>query len=253
MIDDSWKKRLVSFDERRDILVPGNEQGTIHFAIDLFIYLANQSIKDHDFFAVALSGGSTPKAIYKGLSQPENASKINWSKVLLFWSDERCVPLDHPDSNFHMAMTAGLGKLPIPKENIFPMICEGNIEDNAKNYEKLIKEKIPSGIFDLVMLGMGEDGHTASLFPRTHALHAASQLVAANYVPQKNTWRMTLTYDCINNARNIIIYIIGKNKADMVKEIFSGEYKPDDLPIQRAGTSRHKALLVLDSDAAAKI
>jgi 6-phosphogluconolactonase len=114
----------------------------------------------------------------------------------------------------------------------------------------LVEKILPNGVFDLVMLGMGEDGHTASLFPKTHGLHAEDRFVIANFIPQKNVWRMSLTFECINAARNIVIYVLGKSKASMVKQVLSGPYQPDDLPIQRVGTREHKALWVFDNAAA---
>jgi 6-phosphogluconolactonase len=250
----NWKKQIQSYDERRDILIPGDEKSTLEFCIQQFIEIGRQAIEQHNYFAVALSGGSTPKSIYKGLSSEKYKNQLDWSKVLLFWSDERSVPPNDPESNFHMAMEAGFKNLPLKKENIFRMKAEDDIEEHAKEYERTIREKIPSKIFDLVMLGMGEDGHTASLFPKTHALHApASRLVVANFVTQKNTWRMSLTFDCINQAKHIAIYVIGKNKTEMVKRIFNSAYDPDLLPIQKIGIPQNHALWILDQDAAQEL
>lgn len=250
MLRSQWQQLLKAYDVRWDLFVPGDYQATLAFCIASFIEIANESIADHGYFAVALSGGSTPKAIYQGLAQPDNRTKINWSKVLLFWSDERCVPKTHPDSNYRMAMEAGFASLPIPKENIFPIETEGDLEKNARDYEHIIREKISLKTFDLVMLGMGDDGHTASLFPKTHGLHAQNRLVIPNFLPDKEIWRMTLTYECINAARNIIIYVMGKNKAEMLKRVLLGPFEPDLLPIQKVGTPEHKALWLADDEAA---
>lgn len=247
---NSEKNILFPMDERRDLIVPGDAEKTLQFCIELFISLANQAIANHNYFAAALSGGSTPKAIYQGLSSPKYASSVDWKKVFLFWSDERCVPHNHPESNYHMAMEAGISKLPIPSANIFPMPSEGNLEKGAEEYEKILLTKVPSGSLDLVMLGMGEDGHTASLFPKTHALHTQAKLVVPNYIPQKSIWRMTFTFECINKAHHTNIYVLGKSKAEMVKKIFTSSYEPDELPIQRVGTPAHKALWILDTPAA---
>lgn len=249
----NWKKHVQAYDDRRDIVIPGNTLEAIAFCVEQFIDIAQESIRDHGFFSVALSGGSTPKAIYQSLSSPFNSSRVDWKRVLLFWSDERSVPKDDPESNYHMAMTSGFATLPIPQENIFRMQAEDNIEENAKAYESLIKVKLGGKPFDLVMLGMGEDGHTASLFPKTHGLHTKERLAIANFVPQKNTWRMTLTFECINASRNIDIYILGKGKAEMLRKVLTAPYDPDTFPIQRIGIPEHKALLVLDKDAAAGI
>lgn len=244
---------IQGYDERRDIAIPGDRAATIQFCIAHFQKLAANAIAKHGYFAVALSGGSTPKAIFEGLTSPENLPKMDWEKFLVFWSDERAVPLDNPDSNYHMAMEAGLIKAPIPVENIFPMETLGDIEANAKAYEQLIKDNVPNQRFDLIMLGMGDDGHTASLFPKTHGLHTTDRLVIANYIPQKTTWRMTFTYDCINEGSNIAIYLMGGNKAPMLKKVLEGPYDPDEYPVQKVGTPSNKALWIVDSDAAREL
>ena len=236
-------------DSRRNIIIPGDKVATIQFCIKHFIKLANDAIEHHGFFSVALSGGSTPKALYEGLVSQE----IDWSRVLLFWSDERAVLPENPESNYHMAMDAGFNKLPIPQNHIFRMRAESRIEENAREYESMIKKTLPEGIFDLVMLGVGDDGHTASLFPGTAGLTTKQRLVIANYVPQLSTWRMTLTFDCINSARNIAIYATGKNKAAMVARILSsGEEKPANLPAACVGTPSNKALWILDDPASSE-
>lgn len=246
MTNTQWKKTVITFDERRDLLIPGDYETSLKFSVDHFLMLAQQSIAKHGHFAVALSGGSTPSAIYRGLAQADARKKVDWSRVWLFWSDERCVPRDHPDSNYRMAMESGLSDLPILKENIFPIPTEGNLDSNAKAYEAVIMRKLGSASFDLVMLGMGDDGHTASLFPKTHGLHPTENLVVANFLPHKQIWRMTLTFDCINVAHNIVLYVFGAGKSQMVKRIFTEPYQPDLLPAQRIGTEEHKALWLLD-------
>lgn len=247
-MDDSI---IQSFDERRDIVVPGEALETIQFCTNQFVEIAEKSISARGRFSVALSGGSTPKAIYESLKK-SYASKIDWNKVWLFWSDERPVPPEHPDNNYRMAMDAGFKTLPIPPDQIFRMQAEIHIRKNALAYEKLIQNKI-AGIFDLVLLGIGEDGHTASLFPKTHGLHARQRLVVANFIPEMETWRMTLTFDCINKAQNISIYVFGKKKAPILKKVLLGPYTPDLFPLQAIGTSMHKALYIADKPAATEL
>jgi len=241
---------IKAFDDRRDLAMPGNKTETVNYCILHFINLANASIEKNGYFSVALSGGSTPKAIFEGLITDKNLDAVDWSKVLLFWSDERCVAPDNPDSNYHMAMEAGFTHLPIPLENIHRMKAEEDPKTGALEYERILDEKLLGQPFDLVMLGMGGDGHTASLFPKTHGLYASKRQVIANFIPQMDVWRMTLTYECINSAKNIVIYVIGDSKAEMVNKIFTGNYLPDVLPIQRVGTQAHKALWILDRGAA---
>lgn len=253
MKEFNWKSNIRAFDARRDIIIPGSAQETITFCAKQFIQIGQQAIQDHDFFAVALSGGSTPNAIFKELTSPQYRDQLNWSKVYCFWSDERSIPPNHPESNYHMAMQSGLSALPIPKEHIFRMEAEKDIEENAHKYEELFFKLVPSKQFDLLMLGMGEDGHTASLFPLTHGLHTKDKFIIGNYVPQKHTWRMSATYACIHSARVICIYVIGKNKAEMAAKALLGAYDPDNLPVQRVGTPTHKAIWILDQDAASKL
>jgi 6-phosphogluconolactonase len=236
-------------DNRRKLTIPGDHETTLAFAVDLWLEIALESIKDHNFFAVALSGGSTPKKIFQKLSTMED--RLDWSKVFLFWGDERSVAPTHPDSNYRMAMEeGGLSKLPISKNQIFRMVAETDIEENAKAYEDTILDKLGSHPFDLIMLGMGEDGHTASLFPHTQGLKVKGRLVIPNFVPQKNTWRMTFTYECINRSRQICIYVLGEEKALILEKVLADSTHPDDYPIQLIGSSTNPALWIIDAPAA---
>jgi len=248
MTRTSWKDNIQSYDDRRDFAILDDKEATITYSIEHFLQIAEKAIEDRGMFTVALSGGSTPKAIYEGLAKPKYRNRIDWSRVLLFWSDERCVSPDHPDSNYRMAMKAGLEILGISTNHLFRMKGEGDEEKNARDYDQLIKENVPEQRFDLVMLGMGEDGHTASLFPKTHGLHTVERYAIANFLPEKDVWRLTLTYQCINAARHIAIYVIGKNKLPTLKQVFISPYDPDHLPIQRIGTPENKALWITDQD-----
>jgi 6-phosphogluconolactonase len=250
---EHWKDKIQSFDQRRDIMIPGNAKETIFFCVYQFLQIGNEAIEKNGIFTVALSGGSTPQAIFKELSNSTYREALDWSKVLCFWSDERSVPPNNPENNYFSAMEAGLASLPLPLENIFRMKAEENIEEHALVYEELIREKVPSLQFDLMMLGLGEDGHTASLFPRTHGLHTKDRLVIANYVPQKHTWRMSMTFECIHMAKNIAIYAIGSKKASVVVKVLLDFYDPDNLPAQRLGTPSHKALWILDRESSEQL
>ncbi len=242
-----------SWDERREIIVPGNFQMTLIFCVEHFISLCRQAIKDHDAFFVALSGGSTPKSIFEHLSSPPYDQMVEWNKVHLFWSDERACPPDHPDSNYHMAMQAGFAKMPIPKSHIHRMQAEDRIEENASAYEQEIAATLKGRSFDLIMLGMGDDGHTASLFPHTDALNVHNRLVTANYIPEKKVWGMTLTYDCINQASHIAIYVLGDAKKSMLAKVLLAPSQNQQYPVQRVGTSTHRALWIVDEAAAAEL
>lgn len=242
------KKEPIRFDTKRRLFLPGDHEETLTFAVENWLEVAAESIVDHEFFAVALSGGSTPKKIFQKLAQKPDV--IDWSKVYLFWGDERSVPPNHPDSNYRMAIEeSGLGRLPILKEHIFRMVAESDIEANAIAYEALIEEKLGGHPFDLVMLGMGDDGHTASLFPHTEALHAKGKLVVANHVPQKNAWRMTLTYECINSARHICFYVLGASKAKVLEKVLTSAFNYEQFPSQNIGTKGNPAVWILDLDA----
>lgn len=239
---------IKKFDDRRDIVIGSDKESTINFAVEHFIKIANEAIAQRGIFIVALSGGSTPKAIFQKLSNADNAKRIAWEKVRLFWSDERSVGPDNADSNYKMAMDSGLSKLPIKKDNIFRMKAEKDIEIHAILYEDTIERK--AKMFDLIMLGMGDDGHTASLFPHTQGLEIEDRLVVANWVPQKDTWRMSFTYTGIHNTRNLAIYVLGANKAEMVKTVLTSPLNYEQYPIQNIGTKDCKALWIFDKDAA---
>lgn len=238
--------KIRSRDQRRDWVVPGNEQETLDFAVQHLMAHAKEAIDDHGFFAIALSGGSTPKAIYEKLCTSPQKEQIEWSKWHLFWSDERSVPSDHPDSNYYMAMESGFKNMGIPKEQIHRMKGEGDIEAHALSYETLILQVLKGRGFDFMMLGMGDDGHTASLFPYTEALQAKNRLVVANWVPKLSTWRMTMTYKAINGSECIVVYVLGAKKLEMLKRVLSSEMHFEELPSQGVGTQAHKALWVTD-------
>ncbi len=246
------KKVIQNFDERRNVALPGNYEQTLDFCVEYFFERALEAIEKKGFFTIALSGGSTPKAILKKLTQPHNIKRLDWKKVYFFFGDERCVPPDHNDSNYKMAMNAALAFLKVPQKNIFRMVAESNAEKNAEHYAILISEKVPEGAFDLITLGMGEDGHTASLFPNTEALKVEDRWVTVNHVPQKQTQRMTLTYPIINRAHHICFFVLGPGKSERVASVLKGSYNPLQYPSQKIGTEESKALWILDNDAAAE-
>ena len=239
---------INSYDERRDIIILKSEKEAVDYCVEHFISTANNAINDHGFFSVALSGGSTPKAIFQLLSEKENARKVDFTKVFLFWSDERAVSYDDPSSNYKMAMDAGLGLL-VPKDQIFPMNGVADLNYNARQYEATLNEIIPDNRLDLCMLGMGDDGHTASLFPHTKALEVKDRLVVKNEVPQKQCERLTLTFNTINSAKQIVIYVLGNGKAEMVKTVFQDPLNVQEFPIQAVGTRQSKALWIMDEAA----
>jgi len=241
---------MKAFDDRRDIVVPGSYEKTVAWSVEHLLTYAMKAIAEKDAFSLALSGGNTPKAIYQRIPDHPLAKEVDWKKVFLFWSDERVVPSDDPESNYRMAMESGFNRLGIPGDHIFRMKTEGDIQWNAQEYEELIRTQLAGCVLDFVMLGMGNDGHTASLFPETHGLNADERFAVANFVPQLKTWRLTLTFPCINTARATALYVLGSDKAKTVAQVLTSAYEPVRFPVQRVGTPTHKALWVLDTDAA---
>ena len=245
------QSRIYRFDERRMIALPGTHDETIDFCVKHLIYVGQLAIEQKGSFFVALSGGSTPKKIFEKLTSPKFRDSLAWSNVFLYWSDERSVGPDDPDSNYKMAMDSGFSKLHIPKEQIFRMKAESNIEKHAKEYQELIQKKLQNKGFDLIMLGMGDDGHTASLFPKTEALSITDRWVVANKVPQKSTTRMTFTYPLINKAENIVFYVMGSKKSQQIYNVLTD--KNHTYPSSKVGTKEHNATFILDEEASKEL
>ncbi len=206
---------------------------------------------------VAISGGSTPKRTFDLLANPAEPflKAMPWEQIEIFWVDERCVPPDNQESNYRMTREALLERVPLKPENVFRMEGELAPELAAARYETTIRgqfrlEGAEAPRFDLLSLGMGDDGHTASLFPHTEAINELGRVVVANHVPQKDTWRITLTWPVINEARNVFFLIGGKDKADPLHRVLQGAYDPETLPSQLIQPKSGKLLLLLDKDAA---
>jgi len=241
----------------RNILIFEDGEQVARAATERFIELAKQSIEAQGRFSVALSGGSTPKRIYSLLASDEYRTRVEWPKVHLFFGDERTVPPDHPDSNYRMANEAMISHVPIPAENVHRMVGEGDAVTNARLYEDELRvffdgEAWPR--FDLVMLGMGDDGHTASLFPGSRALHEQAAWVVANWVEKFNTFRITLSAPAINHAAHVMFIVTGAAKAERLPEVISGPRQPDRLPSQLIHPETEGALeWFVDKAAAAKL
>lgn len=233
-----------------DIIIPGNGEKTIEFSVNHLLQTAYSAVAKKNSFSIALSGGSTPKALFSYLAKNHAGDEV-FKKTLVFWSDERnALPTDQ-ESNYHMAMSSGIEKLSIPKHHIFRMKGENPLHDHAIEYEKLIHERVSGASFDLIMLGMGEDGHTASLFPATLALNEKKRLVIPNYVDQKKCWRMTFTYPLIHEASYVVFYIIGKSKASIVNQVYHDH--EGQFPASRAYGKNSRALWILDDEAASEL
>ena len=214
-----------------------NAPAVCHATADRFVELARDAIAQRGIFRVALSGGSTPKTVYPLLLEPARRDAVDWSRVEFFWGDERAVPPDHPESNFGVAYQMLIAHLPnVRPDRIHRMQAEAaDLDAAALSYEGELRlafgargEEPPA--FDLIWLGMGPDGHTASLFPASEALDEARRWVVANWAPYQQAWRMTLTFPVLNAARAVIFAVTGESKTDALREIRDGS---SDLPAAR--------------------
>ncbi len=205
---------------------------------------------------VALAGGRTPAKLYSALTEQAWRERVHWSSVRWFWGDERAVPPDHPDSNYRMACETLLRPLGVPAEHVHRMPADADdLPAAARRYEQVIRECVSAGadgipIFDLVLLGLGADGHTASLFPFSSALAERERLVVAHEVPSLRVWRMTLTIPLIRAARRIVFLVTGADKAEAVSHVLSPQADPQLLPAAAFCESAGPTVWVLDSQAA---
>jgi 6-phosphogluconolactonase len=207
-------------------LVLPNLEAINREAVARFAHLARQ----RGPFRVALSGGSTPQSLYEMISCPPFHRRIPWAQVHAFWGDERCVPPDRPDSNYRMARQVLLDRVSIPPVNVHRIHGEWPPERAADAYqEELVAHLGPGGQFDLILLGMGADGHTASLFPGTTALTERERAVVAVYVAKLRTWRVTLTLPALNAARHVLFLVSGATKAPALKDVRAGVPLPAGL------------------------
>ncbi len=199
------------------------------------VELADQAIKARGQFHIALSGGTTPRSLYERLTAPEFAGRVDWRHVHVWFGDERTVPADHPDSNYRMACEALLNHVPIPPAQVHRI--EAEKDGAAPAYETQIIGAIPKSVagvaqFDLILLGLGPDGHVASLFPGTAILQERTRQVAAVHVDKLNTWRISLTLPVIDNARHIMIFVAGAGKAEIMRQILTEGPRTVPYPVQ---------------------
>ncbi len=225
-----------------------------HFAAEKFIEIADNAIEKRGFFTVVLAGGSTPKSFYQLLSSEKFGDKIDWSRTFFFFGDERNVLPDADESNFKMANENLFKPLKINDENIFRWHTElKDAEKITADYEEKIRlffESKTEMQFDLILLGMGGDGHTASLFPYTTALNETEKIAVANYVEKLQTTRLTLTFPTIKNARNIIFLVAGEEKAETLRDVLEGEFDPDRLPSQNIRPTNGNLFWLIDENVA---
>ena len=241
----------------REIKVVPDVAGIATEAAERIARAADQAIAERSRFSIALSGGSTPKALHALLASEPYRSRIDWSKVNILFGDERGVGPEHKDSNYRMADETLLSKVPIPRQQIHRMRGElaERADEAAKEYGLMLKEQFPDGL-DVILLGMGGDGHTASIFPHTRAIAEKEHRVIGYFAENSSTgpsWRITMTAPYINQAGEILVLLAGGDKAERLREVLSGPHEPARLPIQLIQPTRGTIAWLVDEAAAARL
>ena len=233
-----------------DVKILPDSAALAQAAAQEFHKLADAAVQERGRFCVALSGGNTPRAIYSLLASEHK--ELPWDRIHVFFGDERHVPLDHPDSNFRMATESLLSKVPIPEKNVHRIRAELEADIAATEYEQelvnffhLDNQEMPR--FDLIFLGIGEDGHTASLFPGSNALTETSRRVVANWVEKFKTFRITFTFPVLNHAAEVAFLVSGADKAQILNEIISPGARK--YPTQSVQPENGRLLWLVDQDA----
>lgn len=217
-------------------------------AAETIATLATHAIAEQGRFSIALSGGNTTPPVYQRLAE----KGLDWEQIYVFWADERCVPPDHADSNYLAVRETLLNHVPIPAENIYPMHGDIDPAQAAAEYEHHLRMFFgPTPRFDLIVLGMGSDGHTASLFPNTVAIHEATRWVIGHYIEKLDMWRITLTPIVINQAAHVLFLVAGEGKASVLQQVLDGAYQPDLLPSQIIQPTNGELLWLVDGAAGA--
>jgi 6-phosphogluconolactonase len=224
-------------------------------AADLFVTRAARAVHTHGRFVVALSGGHTPLHTYELLAQPPFREEVPWAHVHVFWGDERCVPPDDPRSNARMARLALLDHVPIPSTQIHPILCAEAPAKSAEKYEDTLRSFFEGQQprFDLIFLGLGDNGHTASLFPETPALDERNRWATEVYVPEQDLQRVTLTLPIINQGETVAFLVAGANKAAVLQEVLEGQPNPRRLPAQLIQPISGDLRWLVDQEAASSL
>ena len=237
-------------------IYPNYEQLSLA-AATCFSERSQQSIAKHGYFSVVLSGGMTPKRTYELLAGPPFRDTITWENVYVFWGDERCVPPNDPNSNEHMAHQALLDHVPIPPTQVYPMRCLSDddvcsaVVDYDIKIQTFFQGRTPQ--FDFVFLGLGENGHTASLFPRQGILNEKNKTVVPVFSAQQSRHRITMTASLINQGQYICFLVSGLQKAEILPQVLYGPHDPQSLPAQLIQPVKGELLWLVDQDAAACI
>lgn len=225
-------------------------------AADVVVTAAREAIGARGAFTLVLSGGSTPKLLYQLLTAEPFRSQIYWKRWEFYFGDERTVPPDHAESNYRMASAALLSKAPIDPPQVHRIKGEGDPMQSAIEYGKMLKARFGNGGPDVTLLGMGDDGHTASLFPFTPALEETHHRCTAQFVEKSTTganWRITLTAPFINRSARVLALVTGASKAARLREVLKGPADTRRLPIQLIQPTSGKMLWMLDEAAAAHL
>jgi 6-phosphogluconolactonase len=230
-------------------------EGISRAAASVFLGAAEEAIDAHGRFSVALAGGNTPRHMYEILAGPPFRDQIRWQAIHVFWGDERCVPADDPRSNFRMARENLLDRVALPSENIHPIHGDLPPKDAAKNYELELRAffsgQIPT--FDLILLGLGDNAHTASLFPNTSVLSETKRWVSEVYIEELQMYRITLTALQINTARQVVFLVSGSDKAVALQKVLEGTYQPQDYPAQLINPNGAHPIWLVDKAASHKL
>lgn len=221
-------------------------------AADLFANKIEQAVQSRGRCNIVLAGGETPRSIYEVLAENPYCTALPWQQIHVYWGDERCVPPTDRLSNQYMARQSLLNHVPIPEENVHPIVYEGSPKKAAENYEKLLRavfvKQEPQ--FDLVLLGLGDDGHTASLFPNTDVLNVQRDWVSDVYIEEKNMYRVTLTFPILNQAKDIAFLVTGARKAHIIQKVVEGIQDAKILPAQFIKPVSGELYWLLDEKAA---
>jgi 6-phosphogluconolactonase len=228
-------------------------------AAQKIVAAAQEAIADHGQMVFALAGGSTPKKLYSLLAGKAFQQQIPWSTIQFFWGDERHVPPDHHDSNYRMVFETLLAHVPVLQDHIHRIPSEmPNAEEAADSYERELREYFQLAQkekpqFDLILLGMGHDGHTASLFPGSSAIHESTRLVVAPWVEKLSTFRISLTPTVLNEATRVIFLVSGQDKAETLRSVLEGPFQPDIFPAQVINPTQGQVIWLIDKEAASRL
>lgn len=225
-----------------------------HEAVHIFVETSRQSISERKSFSVAISGGSTPRMLYTLLGSDRYRDIVNWKGINVFWADERCVTPEHRDSNYRHAFESFLSKVPVPDKNIHRIRGEKGPEQGAQEYENELRRHFDTAnlpVFDLVLLGMGEDGHTASLFRNSITLNEKGRLAVPVFRNKSDHDRITLTLPVLNNALHIVLLISGTSKSKTVANILGEKNGKHRYPVGRIQPTGGTVIWLLDREAAA--